>query len=737
MTSEPETGQVRSSAGAPGTRRSSISRPKKLLLGLVTCVFFFAVIELALLIAGVKPLASDVDPLDGFSNQFPLFVSSAAKPELQTTAANRLSYFNRQSFPSNKSDSDFRIFCLGGSTTYGRPYDDQTSFAGFLRIALPQMDTSRNWQVVNAGGISYGSARVEVIVRELVQHKPDLFVIYTGHNEFLEEQTLSGVARTPQSVRSLGAWASHVRTFSLVHRLVHGQHRPGQNNDQQNRNNGHEVESHEVNALLDRSIGPSAYHRDDEKQQCVTDQFRTNLEQIVTLATTAGAQVVLITPAANLRNCRPFKSEYRSDLQGSELQLHSAHVNAANKALQAGDHQPALNQVLAALAIDDRHAATHFLHGTILLANDDPTGARDAFGKAREEDICPLRASQKIVSIVQDVARQHELPLIDFAQDIDDMSDRKIPGNDWFLDHVHPTIEGHQYLARRLCEELSSLKFASPVPEWNEDTFNAAAERVKQNIDPQKHAIALRNLAKVLGWAGKTEEADQLAIKAAKLLGDDSESQSMAGFAALRTGNIENAKIHFESALALDPKNIRAVNGMGNVFSNIGNHQKAFECFSAAVKLDQQHVPSWFNMGNAAKELQQFDIAAAAYTTALRLTPEQPDAHKNLGLTRLAQGDLPATIKEFEAALNLDSNSPERHCDLGFVLIEADQLTRAQTAFQAASDINPNCIPAMIGQALLYEAQGNPGKASEVLRHALMVEPGNANVTNLLKRMQK
>ena len=105
------------------------------------------------------------------------------------TAQNKRGYFNVQGFPQVKAPGTYRIFTLGGSTTYGRPYDDKTSFSGWLREFLPMADSQRNWEVINAGGISYASYRVAHLMEELVNYQPDLFIIYTGHNEFLEERT--------------------------------------------------------------------------------------------------------------------------------------------------------------------------------------------------------------------------------------------------------------------------------------------------------------------------------------------------------------------------------------------------------------------------------------------------------------------------------------------------------------------------------------------------------------------
>ena len=36
-----------------------------------------------------------------------------------------------------------------------------------------------------SGGVSYASYRVAALMEELVRYEPDLFVIYSGHNEFL------------------------------------------------------------------------------------------------------------------------------------------------------------------------------------------------------------------------------------------------------------------------------------------------------------------------------------------------------------------------------------------------------------------------------------------------------------------------------------------------------------------------------------------------------------------------
>ena len=62
-------------------------------------------------------------------------------------------------------------------------------------------DSSRTWEVINAGGISYASYRVALVVKELAAYAPDLFVVYSGHNEFLERRTYSDTLDEPEPSR--------------------------------------------------------------------------------------------------------------------------------------------------------------------------------------------------------------------------------------------------------------------------------------------------------------------------------------------------------------------------------------------------------------------------------------------------------------------------------------------------------------------------------------------------------
>ncbi|MBW2506071.1 MAG: SGNH/GDSL hydrolase family protein, partial [Deltaproteobacteria bacterium] len=179
---QPHSGSYPKSKSSPNTTRR-IPLWQAIILPVASILIFFILLEGVWALLGFSPAFKTEDPFVGFSSNAPLFVPLAESKtgQLLVTAPNKKDFFNKQSFSREKGPDTYRIFCLGGSTTYGRPYDDTTSFAGWLRELLPVADRNKKWEVINAGGISYASYRVAHLMEELVHYQPDLFIIYTGH----------------------------------------------------------------------------------------------------------------------------------------------------------------------------------------------------------------------------------------------------------------------------------------------------------------------------------------------------------------------------------------------------------------------------------------------------------------------------------------------------------------------------------------------------------------------------
>lgn len=580
------------------------------------------VLVLALLIEGFLWIAGvgDSDPADdpyvGFASSLRLFepaLDERGQAIFQTSERKRR-FFNVQTFAAEKPAHARRIFCLGGSTTYGRPHRDPTSFCGWLRAYLIELAPEVEWEVVNAGGISYASYRVAAVERELATYEPDLFIVYTGHNEFLEDRTYGSLRDRPKWLSRIDLLLRRTRSYSSLARLL--QPAP-------------ETLAAEVSTRLDQSIGPGAYHRDDAWKAAVIRHYRMNLERIVGIASGAGAELLFIAPADNLRSCTPFKSESSEELGEAERMRFADLLEAARDASPLLEKRDLLEQ---ALLLDPRHAHARYQLGQVLDELGERSAAETAMIRARDEDICPLRALSPMLDIVREVALAEDIPLVDFPALIAKAAGPLAPvrGEEWFLDHVHPTIEGHGLIARGILPEIARLGWIDDDFESKATQLENARAHVLASVDDHERGRSMRNLAKVLSWAGKNEDAARAAERALEWLGPDAESLFVLSSQASDLGEHWKAVSLLREAVRLDPKWVKARHNLGVELARSNRDADAVDAYDAVIALDPDHPSVYFNRANALARLGRDEESMADYSTALEMDPDDDDARHNL-----------------------------------------------------------------------------------------------------------
>jgi tetratricopeptide (TPR) repeat protein len=670
---------------------------KLLLFSLLVLVGFLAGLEGLLALAGVEPRQYREDPYVGFAGGLALFEERTDEDgrRLLETAPGKRRFFNPQRFPAGKAPGVRRAFCLGGSTTYGRPYGDATSFCGWLRAFLARADAGARWEVINAGGISYASYRVAALMDELADYAPDLFVVYSGHNEFLEERTYASVRDENAALRTVGAWLARTRTDAALRGVLSRLRAAGASAGAGSATapgDSRALLAGEVNAILDRSVGPDAYERDEALEARVLEHYRFNLERIVHRARRAGAEVLLVVPAANLRDCQPFRSQHDETLDAAARLRFAGAYTRGQQAWRRGDFVAARAAFAEAVAIDPLRADAHYRLGQAQLAAGDSEAASRSFRRARDEDVCPLRALSPVRSTVMEVARERGVPVVDFealvAARVRASQGHDAAGADWFLDHVHPTIEGHRLLALALLEVMAQQGWTRPPPDWNESVVSEVTDQVLAGVDQRTHGLALRNLAKVTSWAGKSEDAARLAGEALRLLGDDAECLFILGSYEGEEGRLEQAAAHYRRALDLDPRYVKARNNLGMTLGRLGRTDEAIAAYRQVLDEAPQHGNARYNLANALMRQGRLEEAMAQYREVLRSSSDDVDAHFNLARALERSGSWQQAAEHYAEVVRLDPEDAGGHEGLALALTELGRADEARAHFAEAERLD-------------------------------------------------
>ncbi len=676
---------------------------KNVLFTFIIVTGFFGASELILASMGVTPVLLTDDPFVGFAKNVPQFVETTAVDGsvILKTANNKRGLFNYQEFPKEKAGNSYRIFCMGGSTTYGRPYHDKVSFCGWLREYLQAADPLRNWEVINAGGISFASYRVAKLMGELKQYQPDLFIVYSGQNEFLEERSYGALADLPSWLINLNAALSGTRVYTAMKDMIDAMQTGSLQQAKQ-----HYKLSGEVEEVLNYTVGPESYHRDDALKRQIVTHYRLNLMRMVRIARSADADIVFVQPAINIKDMSPFKSEHRDGLDEQAQQDWEALYQRATVLQEAGNLPEALLVYQQAREIDDRYAEVHYRIGQVLFSLGRYDEAETSFRQAVEEDVAPLRMLDSMQQIVADIAASEDVPLIDFPGIIREAYlqhyDHAVFGKEYFPDHVHTNMEGYRLLGVALFDYLASQNIVIPDASWNDVRIDAVSEAVIAGLDPGAEAYTFINLGKVLDWAGKFEEAYNLFKRAQDILGPNAAIYDRLARSSYGLGKYDEAIHYLHELQRIAPEIPGAHSRLAMIYERLGKTDAAIEHCRAEleVKPDDHHV------------------------------------HAALANLLVKKGDDAAALAHYNTALQLEPDNQYARVELAQLLVRLHRYDEALLHAQEALRINPEQYRVHDTLGLIMKHQGHPEEAARHFTEALRLEPGDTVAKENLRQVQ-
>jgi hypothetical protein len=389
--------------------------------------------------------ADRVDPFLDWSENARLF---EPKDDAFVIPSSRFRWFAPVKFSAIKSTGTKRIFCLGGSTTQGEPFKPPTAFPTWLRINLELANPNQSLEVINCGGLSYASYRLLPLVNEVLDYEPDLIVLDCGHNEFLENRELTEWKSMHENSFALHASRSLrvVQFLSSTLKRESPATAPARTKLER-----------DVHALLDNQGGLEKYHRSELDRESVAKSMRWNVQSIVEACQQKHVPILLLIPTSNVLNTPPFKIESSPWLDGPSLQeLEHYWSIAIDRSSDPSTVVDAMHQVLR---LDPEHAGALYWLGNHAYREGRFDDAAHYLKKARDHDVCPLRANEELMRSIRIIAEQSGAWCLDVNALFESISEHSLVGDRWLVDHVHPRIEGHQLMGEKIAELLLSNRW--------------------------------------------------------------------------------------------------------------------------------------------------------------------------------------------------------------------------------------------------------------------------------------
>ncbi|MBR8827311.1 MAG: tetratricopeptide repeat protein [Gomphosphaeria aponina SAG 52.96 = DSM 107014] len=193
------------------------------------------------------------------------------------------------------------------------------------------------------------------------------------------------------------------------------------------------------------------------------------------------------------------------------------------------------------------------------------------------------------------------------------------------------------------------------------------------------------NAGNLLRKEGKIEEAKEKYLLALEIDKNNFQSLVQLGGIYEQLKEFEEARKYYERGLKLkpEPSNIQAK--VGKVLMEQGNVQQAIIGYQKAIALSAEQ-PVWVDqgLGDALKKNGQVDEAIAVYEKAIAIKPDNPHFHLNLAKLYFERTDLDNVIKNYQKAIKVKPDLPFNvYQSLG----EALKKQGTRTAIKSAPEI--------------------------------------------------
>jgi len=322
-------------------------------------------------------------------------------------------YSNGNVFDVDKKENAFRIFILGGSSAAGYPFTPNGDFGRYLKKYLEAVYPKNKIEVVNLAITAINSYTIRDLIPGVLEQKPDLILIYAGHNEYYGALGVGSMESlgTNRSIVNLVLKLNNFKITQLVRNFLKwasGLFASGEKTS---------------GTLMSRMAKNHLIEFNSDIYREGVDQFWGNLEDILNMTKKSGVPVILSTLTCNLKDLPPFVSVKSSRYPAAETIFKQATENLGSGRLKQSD---------------------------------------SLFRYAKDLDALRFRAPEEFNRIIYSCGKKYNYAIVNIDSVFEVNSPDSITGNNLMTDHLHPTLAGYKLMAKSFFETMEKERI---IPE--------------------------------------------------------------------------------------------------------------------------------------------------------------------------------------------------------------------------------------------------------------------------------
>jgi tetratricopeptide (TPR) repeat protein len=535
---------------------------------------------------------------------------------------------NNDAFDIVKRENAFRIFVLGGSSAQGFPFSPNGTFSRYIRDRLELTYPDKYIEVINLGITATNSYTIRDLVPGVIEQKPDLILIYAGHNEYYGAFGVGSTENIGNSRKFVNflIWLNKFKSVGMIRNVLTNIISLFSSDAEQKTDRG--------GTLMAKIVKEQLIPYNSESFNVGIKQFEGNFEDIFQMTQEAGVPVVIGTLVSNLKDQKPFISV------GSD---------------------------------SNENADSIYLRAQYQLKLGNIHSADSLFRLAKDFDALRFRAPEKINEIIKQLALKYHCGLVDVDSVFNANSPDGIVGNNLTVDHLHPSLSGyllmgkiyfeamerssflptdeqlqipssqqdsvvvHNFAFSSLDSNISNIRLIGLLNDWpfvDKPDFSFIKKlKLNDRIDSIAYKIAIENM----NWEKGHREAADWYLSKRNYLNFAKEFRVIVSQYPFKLNDYDyaasqliNAK-EYELAYSLLIKRFKetpdafSAKWLGSINLKKGKVDEAIKYLSASTKYDNNDAQAFYNLAGAYIQKKEFNNAIQSIEKCLNIKPDFPN----------------------------------------------------------------------------------------------------------------